>query len=244
VSAPAGSTKGSTTTTTVMRLLTPPNAESSSGNVCFNYGRTGHFAHDCTTPKEKNTSGRQKDAIAKTGRINYITMEVILEGEKVLAGMFFLNGHPIVMLFDSGASHDFISKSCTQKHQLTIEYMKTPYLINTLGGKIFTRQVVVNPPLDLGGRVYKMCLIILEVQGIDMILGMNWMKRHKALVDTAARVVHLESLMHGVATLQLSLPSVAPPSVYHTTAQNVEDIPVVREFPSVFPNDLPGMPLD
>jgi hypothetical protein len=122
--------------------------------------------------------------------------------------------------------------------------MKTPYLINTPGGKIFTRQVVVNPPLDLGGRVYKMCLIILEGQGIDMISGMNWMKRHKALVDTAARVVHLESLMHGVATLQLSLPSVAPPLVYHTTAQNLEDIPVVREFPSVFPNDLPGMPLD
>jgi hypothetical protein len=99
-----------------MRLLMPPNVESSSGNVCFNYGRTGHFAHDCTTPKEKNTPGRQKDAIAKTGRVNYITMEVILEGEKVLAGMFFLNGHPIVMLFDSGASHDFISKACTQKH--------------------------------------------------------------------------------------------------------------------------------
>jgi hypothetical protein len=171
-------------------------------------------------------------------------MEDIPEGEQVLVGTFSLNGHPIVILFDSGASHDFISKACTRKHQLTIEYMKTPYLINTLGGKILTRQVIVNPPLDLRGRVYKTSLIVLEGQVIEVILGMNWMKRHKALLDTAARVVHLESSVHSVATLQLSLPSVAPPSIYHTTAQNLEGIPVVCEFPDVFPDDLPGMPPD
>jgi hypothetical protein len=67
-------------------------------------------------PKKKNMLGRQKDAITKTGRVNYTTMEDILKGEQVPAGMFSPNGHPIVILFDSGASHDFISKACTQKH--------------------------------------------------------------------------------------------------------------------------------
>jgi hypothetical protein len=62
-----------------------------------------------------------------------------------------------------------------------------------------------------------------------------------ALLDTVTRVVHLESPVHSVATLQLSLPSVEPPSVHHTTAQNLEDIPVVCEFPNVFPEDLSGM---
>jgi hypothetical protein len=122
-----------------MRLPTPPNAGSSSDNICFNYGQTGHFACDCTVPKKNNMPGRQKDAITKTGRVNYTIMEDIPEGEQVLAGTFSLNGHPIIMLFDSRASHDFISNACTQKHQLTIEYMKTPYLISTPGGKIFTR---------------------------------------------------------------------------------------------------------
>jgi predicted aspartyl protease len=109
-------------------------------------------------------------------------MEDIPEGVQVLVGTFSLNGHHIVILFDSGASHDFISKACTQKHQLAIEYMHTPYMISTPGGKIFTRQVVVNPSLNIGGRVSKTCLIILEGQGIDVILEMNWMKRHKALL--------------------------------------------------------------
>jgi hypothetical protein len=56
---------------------------------------------------------------------------------------------------------------------MAIEYMPTLYMISTLGGKIFTRQVVVNPSLNLGGKVCKTCLIVLEGQGIDVILGMN-----------------------------------------------------------------------
>jgi hypothetical protein len=47
--------------------------------------------------------------------------------------------------------------------------------------------------------------------------------------------------VHGVATLQLSLHSVVPPSIQHTTTQNPEDIHVVYEFPYVFPEDLSGM---
>jgi hypothetical protein len=81
-------------------------------------------------------------------------MEDIPEGEQVLTSTFSLNGHHVIILFDSGASHDFINKVCTQKHQLVIEYMLTPYMISTPGGKIISRQVVVNPSLDLGGRVY------------------------------------------------------------------------------------------
>jgi hypothetical protein len=70
--------------------------------------------------------GPQKVAVAKIGRINHTTMEYIPEGEQVLIGTFSLNGHPTTVLFDSGASHDFISKACTQKHQLVIEHIITP----------------------------------------------------------------------------------------------------------------------
>ncbi len=96
----------------------------------------------------------------------------------------------------------------------------------------------------MGGKGYKTCLIVLEGQGIDIILGMGWMKAHKALLDTAARVVHLDSPMHGIDVLQLSSSFVPTPSVHHTAAQNLEDIPVACEFPDVFPKDLPGIPPD
>jgi hypothetical protein len=46
--------------------------------------------------------------------MNYTAMEDIPEGEPVLAGTFSLNGHSIVILFDFGATDDFVSKGCTQ----------------------------------------------------------------------------------------------------------------------------------
>jgi hypothetical protein len=70
------------------------------------------------------------------------------------------------------------------------------------------------------------------------------MKKHKAMLDTAAQMVHLDSPIHGGTTLHLSLPSVVPPSVHHTSAKNLEGIPLACEFPDVLLEDLPGMPLD
>jgi hypothetical protein len=234
----------------VMHLPAPPTAGAASGHTCFNSGRSCHFTRECTAPKKTATQGHvtppsrgsQKVAIVKTGRVNYTTTEDIREGEQVLAGMFSLNGHLAVVLFDSGATHNFITKVCTQRCQLTIHHIDTPYLISTPGGTLVTKQTVMHAPLDLAGKLYKLSLIVLHGQGLDIILGMSWMRAHKALLDTATQVIQLDSPLYGTQVLQLSVIPVATPSVHHTTAQNLEDIPVACEFPDIFPEDLPGMP--
>jgi hypothetical protein len=70
------------------------------------------------------------------------------------------------------------------------------------------------------------------------------MKEYKAVLDIAARTVHLESPTHGSVVLKLSSPTSIASALHHTTAQNLEDIPVACEYPGVFPEDLSGMPLD
>jgi hypothetical protein len=117
-------------------------------------------------------------------------------------------------------------------------------MISTPGGRVVTKQTVMHAPLDLPMKIYKPSLIVLDGQGLDIILGMGWMRAHKALLDTATRVVQLHSPLYGTQVLQLSAIPTATPSVHHTVAQNLEDIPVAYEFPYVFPEDLPGMPLD
>jgi hypothetical protein len=102
----------------------------------------------------------------------------------------------------------------------------------------------MHAPLDLAGKLYKPSLIDLDGQGLDIILGMGWMRAHKALLDIATRVVQLDSPLYGTHVLQLSVIPVATPSVHHTAAQNLEDIPVACEFPDIFPENLPGMPPD
>jgi hypothetical protein len=180
------------------------------------------------------TRGPLKVAVAKTGHVNYTTMEDIPEGEQVFTGTFSLNGHPATVLFDSGASHDFISKACTQKHQLVIELIIIPYLIRTPGGNIATKQLVMATSLSLAGRLFRTNLILLEGQGIDVILGMGWMKRCKVVLDIAAHTVHLESPTHGNVVLKLPPPTSIASALHHTVAQNIEDILVACEFLTSF----------
>jgi hypothetical protein len=80
-------------------------------------------------------------------------------------------------------------------------HLGTPYIISTLGGEVVTNFLAKNTPLNLAGRIYKTSLIVLGGQGIDVILGMSWMRELKALLDTSAHTVQLESLDHGVVTL-------------------------------------------
>jgi hypothetical protein len=114
----------------------------------------GHISHP---PR-----GPLKTIAAKADRMNYTTMEDIPEGEQVIIDMFSLNGYPIVILYNSGATHEFISKTCTQKYQL----------IHT-GGDIITKELVMNAPLNLMGKIYKTHLFVLDGQEIDVILRMS-----------------------------------------------------------------------
>jgi hypothetical protein len=61
-------------------------------------------------------------------------VEEIPTGEEVLVGMFFLNERPIIILFDFGASHDFMSTTCVKKAKLSLVASGEPYVISTPGG--------------------------------------------------------------------------------------------------------------
>jgi hypothetical protein len=79
--------------------------------------------------------------VQRLGRANYTTMEEIPTGEEVLAGTFFLNEHPIIILFDSRASHDFISFTCVERARLTLEASRVPYVISTPRGRVDTDRI-------------------------------------------------------------------------------------------------------
>jgi hypothetical protein len=84
-------------------------------------------------------------------------------------------------------------------------------------------------------------LIILEGQGIDVILGMNWMKMHKTILDISASLVHLDSSNFGNISLQLPHVAHLQASVHAIIAKSLDEIPVVHEYLDVFSNDLPGI---
>jgi hypothetical protein len=169
-------------------------------------------------------------------------MEEIPTGEEVLVGTFFLNEHPVIILFDSRASHDFIRSTCAKKAMLSMVATKAPYVISTPRGWVDADRIVHKAPLELAGRVFSMDLIILKGQGLVVILGMSWMKLHRVVLDIAGWLVHLESPVYGKVILHLPVVSRIKASLHHVVELNLKDIYVIREFSDVFPEDLPGKP--
>jgi predicted aspartyl protease len=75
------------------------------------------------------------------GHANYTTVEEIPMGEEVHAGTFFLNEQPTIILFDSGASYDFVSSTCAKRAKLTLVALGAPYVISTPGGRVGTDRI-------------------------------------------------------------------------------------------------------
>jgi hypothetical protein len=68
------------------------------------------------------------------------------------------------------------------------------------------------------------------------------MKMHKAVLDIADRLVHMDSHMYGKVILHVSAISCIKASLHHMVELKFEDIHVIQEFSDVFPDDLPRMP--
>jgi hypothetical protein len=186
--------------------------------------------------------GPQRSPVPRTSHAIYTTVEEIPTGEEVLAGTFFLNEHPVIILFDSRAPHNFVRSTCAKKAKLSLVASRAPYVISTPRGRVDANRIVQKAPLELSGRIFSTNLIILSGQGIDIILVMSWMKLHKAVLDIASRLIHLDSPVYGKVILHLPVISRIKASLHHKTELKLEDIHVVREFSDVFPNDLPRMP--
>ena len=162
------------------------------------------------------------------------------------AGMFLVNKHPTFVLFDSRASHSFMSQTFASKHdQKIVEVYKGGYSISSAGDTISANQIVRDVLISIQEREYTVDLIVLPGLAIDVILGMSWMSGHGVLIDMSTRTIMLGEPKGGNAFLvplsrSFDLQNLS--SAIQTTT--LCDIPVVCEFPDVFQDEFPGLPPD
>jgi hypothetical protein len=99
-------------------------------------------------------------------------------------------------------------------------------------------------PIKFGSLVIRTTLLILGLDSVDIILGTDWLSRHQAVLDIAARAIEIHSPTYGETTLYLPNQGCTRSCAFAMIESPVETIPVVCDYPDVFPDELPGMPPD
>jgi hypothetical protein len=125
----------------------------------------------------------------KTGRVYYTEVATTPEGEPMMVGTFLVANHPAVILFYSGASHTFMSKTFVQNHFIHSTESREGFVIHSPRGQIFTKEVVFHVPVTLAERDFPTNMIVIKGQDIDVILGMNWLAQNKAIINADERTI-------------------------------------------------------
>jgi hypothetical protein len=105
--------------------------------------------------------------------------------------MFFASSHPTTVLFDLGASHSFISSAFVAKYHLPMSTMKHTMLVSSLGGDRRTKHICPAVSITIRRVDFLAKLIILDSKGIDIILGMDWLKKYDRVILCAKRALRL-----------------------------------------------------
>jgi hypothetical protein len=167
----------------------------------------------------------------------------------VVIGMFFISDTSVVVLVDSGSSHSFISATYVEKHNLPIALLNYQMTVSSLGGDMPVRQLCPKVNLKIRGVDFFANLIVFESKGIDIILGMDWLSKHKALINCAGKSIKLTTPdgkeMEFVTEPVVTIKGVANHAkVNQLDASQGSEVPMLNEFPDVFPEELPSMPPD
>jgi hypothetical protein len=150
--------------------------------TCFKCGMSGHLAQQCPNKLSTTGAGSQSRPQGQQnytyGKFNHVTTEEAQQGQDVILGMFLASSHPATVLFDSGASHSFISSSFVVKHQLSITNMKHTMLVSSPGGEMRIKHICHAIIITIRGVDFLANLIVLDSKGIDIILGMDWLRKY------------------------------------------------------------------
>jgi hypothetical protein len=125
----------------------------------------------------------------RTREVYYTLVATTLKGEPMMMGTFSVANYPVVIHFDFGASHTFMSKAFVKKHCIPSVELKKGLIVQSPRGQIFTKEVVFHVPVKLARYDFPTSMKVIKGQDVDVILGMNWLAQNKATINANQRTV-------------------------------------------------------
>ena len=245
--------------------------------ACFVCGRTGHLARNCSIQRREHQQTPTNDTSGQTqhqqggnqgqrnaGRVYATTARDAANIPGIISGTLLIGNRDARVLFDTGATHSVVSSSFVKHLGVkSCELLSSICISTAVGMSVDVHVEYPNCPVRIGDHVLPATLLPLHMRDFDVILGMDWLEKHKAVIDCESRVVKFKMGDDLVVDYHGSKPSVLYNIVSAMKAARLmkkgggylayvvdsdmaepqlKDIPVVREFNDVFPDDLPGLP--
>jgi len=153
------------------------------------------------------------------------------------------------VLFDSGATHSFVSNECVRRLGLVMRELGCELIVATpASGEVSTSSMCVGCPIEVAGRRFKVNLICLPMKGLDVILGMDSLSVNHIVIDYRQRnVVFPEAVSLELISAQRAINEVevgatcfmiVAQTEKKSTTEQISLIPMVEEYADVFPNEI------
>ncbi|KAA0063859.1 gag protease polyprotein [Cucumis melo var. makuwa] len=230
----------------------------------FKCRQEGHTANRCPLRLTGNAQNQGAGA-PHQGRVFATNKTEAEKAGTVVTGTLPVLGHYALVLFDSGSSHSFISSAFVLHARLEVEPLHHVLSVSTPSGEcMLSKEKVKACQIEIAGHVIEVTLLVLDMLDFDVILGMDWLAANHASIDCSRKEVTFNP--PSMASFKFkgggskSLPQVISAiraskllsqgtwgilaSVVDTREADVSlsSEPVVRDYPDVFPEELPGLP--
>ncbi|GJU44622.1 putative reverse transcriptase domain-containing protein [Tanacetum coccineum] len=227
--------------------------------ACYKCGDPNHLANSDLCPKRKKQGGRNA-----SDHVYAVKDVEQAQGPNVVTSTFLLNNRYFSMLFDSGSDKSFINASLTHLFDIKPERISTSYEVELADGSIVsTNTILKGCTLTLVNHLFKIDLMPIELGTFDVIIGMDWLValdtvivcgKKEVLISVKNRTLVVKGDSH---SSQLKVISgikakkciergchlfLAHVTEKEKSEKRLEDVPVIRNFLEVFPDDLSGLP--
>ena len=120
-----------------------------------------------------------------------INMERVLKKPVPVIEGLLINSYPALVLFDTEATHSFISKDFVSRNKIPNRGLRRPIRVSSIEGKRPANAVCQNMTLEIQTHKFPSELFVLDLQGLDIIICKDWMSRYGGQIDRASKAITL-----------------------------------------------------